>query len=304
VKDFRQSVLTQAVTGKLTEEWRVGKELTSAINEVKQLKKDRLKIYQLLLKQKSKNKRVHKPRFLNKEYTIESEYKLPQNWKWDVVDNLFDVNIGATPSRKKNEYWNGSFSWVSSGEVRNNIIYETKETITIQGVENSSVKIYPKGTVLIAMIGEGKTRGQSSLLGIDSGSNQNVAALRINQNFTNPKYIWYLFRERYEKTRNGGRGANQPALNGIKIGRISLPIPPLSEQTEIVRQVEHLFGIADRIEAQYEVLKAKIEVLPQAILAKAFRGELVEQLETDGDARKLLKEIKAMKAAMKPKKKK
>lgn len=66
-----------------------------------------------------------------------------------------------------------------------------------------------------------------------------------------------------------------------------------------LKQVEHLFSIADRIEAQYEELKDKIAVLPQAILAKAFRGELVEQLPTDGDARELLKEIQALKARMK-----
>jgi type I restriction enzyme S subunit len=92
-------------------------------------------------------------------------------------------------------------------------------------------------------------------------------------------------------------------LNLSKVAKLNVPTPTLTEQKEIVRRVESLFAKADAIEAKYNVLKTQIDNLPQAILAKAFKGELVEQLPTDGDAKELLKEIKKLKEASVPKKK-
>ena len=85
-------------------------------------------------------------------------------------------------------------------------------------------------------------------------------------------------------------------INTTQLKTLAVLLPTLTEQQEIVRRVESLFAKADQIEASYQKLKAKIEQLPQALLAKAFRGELVEQLPTDGDARELLKEILKFKA--------
>jgi len=87
-------------------------------------------------------------------------------------------------------------------------------------------------------------------------------------------------------------------INTTQLKTLAVLLPTLTEQQEIVRRVESLFAKADQIEASYQKLKAKIEQLPQALLAKAFRGELVEQLPTDGDARELLKQIKLAKAGL------
>ena len=87
-------------------------------------------------------------------------------------------------------------------------------------------------------------------------------------------------------------------INTTQLKTLAVLLPTLTEQQEIVRRVESLFAKADQIEASYQKLKAKIEQLPQALLAKAFRGELVEQLPTDGDARELLKQIKMAKAGL------
>ena len=91
--------------------------------------------------------------------------------------------------------------------------------------------------------------------------------------------------------------------NVASIKHCQLPIPPREEQTEIVKRVEALFAKADTIEAAYNKLKQQIDSLPQAILAKAFKGELVEQLPTDGDAKELLKEIAALRASIEKEKK-
>ena len=102
---------------------------------------------------------------------------------------------------------------------------------------------------------------------------------------------------------NSGR-TGQPDLTHKSFGPCPFVYPPQKEQTEIVDRVEHLFAKADTIEAQYQNLKAKIDSLPQAILAKAFKGELVEQLDTDGDAKELLEEIERLKASLLVKRKK
>ncbi|MEQ8361539.1 MAG: restriction endonuclease subunit S [Cyclobacteriaceae bacterium] len=267
LKQFRQAVLTQAVTGKLTEEWREGK---TVIESGEQL----LQRIEMEITNGSKERL---PRgYKTTDYLIEyDQFNLPAQWSLSVIDKIGVVQIGGTPSRAESSYWNGDIRWVSSGEVDNSRIKDTTESITKKGLESSSVKVLPIGTVLIAMIGEGKTRGQSSILDIEAGTNQNVAAIVTKKNHFNPEFLWFFMLANYEKHRGEGRGANQPALNGQKVGAINIPIPPLEEQEEIVLRVESLFAIADKIEASYNTLKEKIDQLPQAILSKAFRGELV-----------------------------
>ena len=139
--------------------------------------------------------------------------QLPDSWQYCEVNTIGNVYNGSTPSRKVNEYWNGNISWVSSGEVANTRIAFTKERITKNGFENSSVKLFPKGTVLLAMIGEGKTRGQSAILDIESTCNQNVAAVVINHGLVLSEYLFYWFSMQYERNRGVGSGSGPKALN-------------------------------------------------------------------------------------------
>ena len=90
--------------------------------------------------------------------------ELPEGWCWATLGRLFAVTIGGTPARDKPEYWNGHIPWVSSGEVAVGRIVKTREQITPEGLANSNAKLHAPGTVLLAMIGEGKTRGQVALL--------------------------------------------------------------------------------------------------------------------------------------------
>jgi type I restriction enzyme S subunit len=153
------------------------------------------------------------------------------------------------------------------------------------------------------MIGEGKTRGQSAILDIDATTNQNIASVIIDHGFVKSEYLFYWFKYRYEANRLAGSGTGPKALNGQKVRELDFVLAPLEEQIEIVSRVEALFAKADTIETAYQNLKQQIDRLPQAILAKAFKGELVEQLPTDGDAKELLKEIAALRASLAKEKK-
>ena len=117
---------------------------------------------------------------------------LPRGWVWSTLGAPFEIHVGATPRRSRPDFWSGDIAWVSSGEVSFNRIKETRERITETGLENSSVDVHPTGTVLLGMIGEGKTRGQVSILDIPAGHSQNSAAIRpVSQSGLPPEYVFY-----------------------------------------------------------------------------------------------------------------
>ncbi len=147
------------------------------------------------------------------------------------------------------------------------------------------------------MIGEGKTRGQSAILDVDASTNQNSAALVFEVPLIEPEYVWFWALAEYEGNRGVGRGGSQPALNGAKVRAFPLPLPTRDEQREIVRRVESIFAYADRLEARYAAARAQVERLTPALLAKAFRGELVPQDPDDEPASVLLERIRAARAA-------
>jgi len=283
LKAFRQQVLTQAVTGKLTEQWREGKELKIDYKSID----DYLKKFK---------------RFRPIDQNVEAN-EIPTTWHNVKLGNVSYISNGSTPSRKIKEYWDGNIAWIGSGQIQNNKIGIAKEFITDKGLANSSTRILPKGTVLIAMIGEGKTRAQSSILEIQATINQNVASIEIGHNQIVPEYLQYFLIKNYDLHRTIGNGTGPKALNCQRVKEFDFQLPPLQEQQEIVRQVETLFTKADTIEARYQKLKEKVDNLPQAILHKAFKGELVPQLPTDGDAKDLLAEIMALKKEAKGKEK-
>ncbi len=195
-------------------------------------------------------------------------------WIESSVGHITEVCLGGTPSRKNDIYWNGKVPWVSSGEVAWQLITNTRERITEEGLANSNAKLLPKGSVLIAMIGEGKTRGQAAILGIEATTNQNVAALVPNKNIVESTFLRLWAEERYETSRSEGGGGVQEALNAKKIRAMKISLPPIEEQAEIVCRVESLFALADSIESRLAGATAQVERTTQAILAKAFRGEL------------------------------
>lgn len=261
--DFRAAVLHRAVTGAITAEWREDKlkqHTISWYHDMLQhlLEQNGISRYQKQCLQEALNSEVgHNENF-------------PRAWIATSINKVGIIKLGGTPSRNEPKYWNGQIPWVSSGEVKNDEITTTGESITTLGLENSNAKLLPKNSVLIAMIGEGKTRGQSSILRIAATTNQNVAAVVTPEQFVLPKYVWYNFLARYDQNRRDARGGNQPALNGKKVGELPIALPPIEEQHEIVRRVDQLFTFAERIEQRIVGLEKAIEDLPSTVLAKVF----------------------------------
>lgn len=226
LKDFRQQVLTQAVTGKLTEEWRKGKEL--------------------------------------------------DEWKELELGKICSLKAGkfVSASEINNEKQEGYFPCYGGNGLRGYVKSFTHigrySLIGRQGALCGNVHLI-----------EGQFHATEHALVV-------TPLIDINE-------IWLFFKLTSLELINYSKGVAQPGLSVMNLNPIQINIPPIKEQQEIVSRVESLFAKADAIEKQYETLKAKIERLPQAILHKAFKGELTEQLDSDGDARELLKEIEGLK---------
>jgi type I restriction enzyme, S subunit len=301
---YRQSLLKAAVEGRLTEAWRAqhpptetGAQLLERILterrarwEAKQLAK-----FQAQGKTPPKDWQKKYPEPVRPDTTGLPE--LPEGWVWASIGECFHVVVGATPSRKEPSYWNGGISWVSSGEVRFNRISTTKETITEAGLRNSSTQINPVGTVLLGMIGEGKTRGQVAILDIEAANNQNCAAIWVAEAPVPPEFVYYWLWSRYNQTRRGSSGNNQPALNKSIVERILMPLPPLAEAQELVRLVGATLEEIGQQELAISLALQQSTAQRQNILRAAFSGQLVPQDPNDEPASVLLERIRAERAA-------
>ncbi len=299
LKAFRQSLLKAAVEGDLTAAWRAkNKPIETGTQLLERILTERRARWEArqLAKFEAQGKRP--PKDWQGKYpapvlpdTAELP-GLPNGWRWSSLGECFQIVVGATPSRKEKSYWNGTVPWVSSGEVRFNRIRSTKERITPTGLSNSSTQINPIGSVLLGMIGEGKTRGQVAIIDIPAANNQNCAAIWVSESPAPPEFVYYWLWSRYEETRRGSSGNNQPALNKFTVERIPLPLPPLTEMQEIVRAIDVSMEQIARQESAVESLLRQIEVQRQNILQAAFAGELVPQDSSDEPASVLLDRIR------------
>ena len=156
------------------------------------------------------------------------------------VGEFTTVTSGGTPDRKNKEYWkNGKIPWVKTTELQNNELTEVEEFITQKGLDESSAKMMPKGTLLIAMYGQGKTRGMTAYLGIEASTNQACACILPSKEI-NQRYLWYYFILSYDKLRDLAKGGNQPNLNGNMIKSFPVLMPPIDMQNKYVSFVKQI----------------------------------------------------------------
>ena len=282
LKRARQSILNQAITGELTKDWReIHHNYNHADDLIRDIQDNRKKQYEVDCKKaKFTGNKTPKKLFLPEYKHLISSV---QNWGKCYLANIFSVETGSTPLRSNDLYYkDGNIPWIKTGEVQNCEIYRAEEYITEKALKETNVKLFPVNTLLIAMYGEGKTRGQVGRMKINATTNQACAAL-VNSNidYVLNEYVFYYCLSKYNELRRLAVGGNQPNLNLEKIKMWEIDIPPLEEQTEIVRRVKLAFEKLDKIESRYRKAKEYSDKLTQSILNKAFRGELVSQDPND-----------------------
>ena len=182
------------------------------------------------------------------------------------IGEKFELSSGSTPSRDNKLYWDsGTINWVKTTEVINKEITETEEKITKFALENTSLKLFPVNTILIAMYGQGQTRGRSAILKVESTSNQACGAIFPNK-IDNPVFIWHQLMLRYSELRELGRGGNQPNLNGQLIKNFELIIPPLSLQNEFADFVAQV----DKSQLAIQKSLEELETLKKSLMQEYF----------------------------------
>lgn len=196
------------------------------INELIRLKKEQLKDYDALAQS------IFYEMFGD---PVENE----KEWEVKKLGDVCQIGTGSTPNRKDTTYYNGVIPWVKSTEVCNCYIYNTQEKITEQALKETNCTIYPMDSVLIAMYGQGKTRGQVGLLKLEACTNQAVAAILPSNNIL-PLFLYQQLQLMYENIRAMARGGNQANLNLSLVKAINVILPPLPLQQSFATRIAQI----------------------------------------------------------------
>lgn len=280
-KALRQKILDLAIHGKLVPQ-DPNDEPASVLLERIRAEKERLIKEGKIKKGKKSAKTSDKPHY---------PFELPKGWVWCKLDDIAYVGTGATPlTACKYYYENGNIAWINSSSTKVPFIAKASNFITQKAIEETNCLVYPKGTLVIAMYGEGKTRGQISELLIDAATNQACAAVRPYSEATK-KYLKLFFEGNYLHIRALAEGGNQQNLSVGKIQNYEIPLPPLDEQKRILDKAKELLLQIDNIEVGKNVCQKYINQAKSKVLDLAIHGKLVSQDPNDESAIELLKRI-------------
>lgn len=197
---------------------------------------------------------------------------IPESWGVAPIDEHFSVVSGGTPSRSNASYWDGgTIPWVKTTEVNYSVITETGEHITQAGLDESAAKKLPAGTLLMAMYGQGVTRGKVGMLGIEAACNQACAAMNPIGDDVLPRYLYHYLTYRYDAIRSLAHGGQQQNLNLDIVRKIDVPVPSTThEQQELV-------DVLDALDRKVDLHRRKGEVLDQlfkSLLHQLMTGEV------------------------------
>jgi len=195
--------------------------------------------------------------------------RIPVGWGTDTIGNIAKFSSGGTPDRQNAGYWNGDVPWVKTGEINYKLICDTEEKITEAGVRGSSAKMIPSGAILMAMYGQGITRGKVAKLGIDATVNQACLAMITNSRVNNDFLYYFLSRE-YQNLRSLVQEGAQKNLSSGIVKEILLPIPPIEEQIAIVGA---LHSVDVKIQLVIDRLKCR-ETIKKALMQDLLTGKV------------------------------
>ena len=175
------------------------------------------------------------------------------------ISALAKIGSGGTPSRNIASYYGGEIPWVKTTEVRNALISDTEEKITEAGLSNSNAKLYPAGSLVIAMYGQGATRARTAKLAIEAATNQACCVLHEIDPKVQTDYLWFFLMSQYENLRAMASGNNQPNLNAGMIANYLIPLPPLNVQTNLVTAINEARAEAARLRTEAAQLRQQAQ---------------------------------------------
>lgn len=219
---------------------------------------------------------------------------LPDGWVRIRVRDIAHVGSGTTPRRGRADYWDGgTVPWVTSGAVSSGVIREPSELVTEAALRETSLRLWPAGTILVAMYGEGQTRGRCAELAIEATCNQACAAVALHPAFDAYRGLVHLhFDANYSANRRLASGGVQPNLSGALIKDMVITLPPVDEAERIVAEVDRQMSFIDACERAVVAGIAQSTALRRSVLKAAFEGRLVPQDSTEEPPSVLLERIR------------
>lgn len=233
---------------------------------------EKLKAYKLSVITEAVTKGLN-PNVPMKDSGVEWIGEIPEHWQVPKIKYLATIASGGTPDRSHPEYWNGSINWAKTGELQNNELYETEEKITELALENSSAKVFSVDTILVAMYGQGKTRGMTALLKVPSATNQACAGITVYSKDITVSYLWLFLMGAYDAIREKANGSGQPNLSGALIADFNVTLPPIEEQMNICKTVAMRLPHIDSIIKQKETIVDKLTAYKKSLIYEVVTGK-------------------------------
>lgn len=240
-------------------------EAKASIDEYKKLKQS--VIFEAVTKGLDKNVEM-------KDSGVEWMGVIPKHWSTPKLKYFTNISSGGTPDRNHYEYWNGNVNWIKTGELQNNELYDSEEKISELGVANSSAKLFKENTILIAMYGQGKTRGMTALLKVPCTTNQACAAIVMKSNSPYEiYYLWLTLQASYRALREKAVGTGQPNLSIGLLKDFYIPLPTLQEQKEVINFLKKVMPKYDSIIAEKESLINDLEAYKKSLIYEVVTGK-------------------------------
>lgn len=215
------------------------------------------------------------------------EKQLPNNWVETELENLSQIQSGGTPSRGVASYWDGDIPWVKISDIKDIYVTETEECITKEGLNNSSAKVFKKGTILFTIFA---TIGKVGILDIDATTNQAIVGLTPNKTIDR-LYLMYVLENLSSYISTQGKGIAQKNINISILKGTLIPLPPLAEQKRIADKLDILFGRLETIRKATDHIPELIKKFRQQILTYAVTGKLTEEWRREKKSNKWKSEL-------------
>ena len=265
LRRFRQSVLSAACSGRLTAEWREGNECEKSYKIIAE---------SLTVRNKQNKSEPIALIEIGLDFTKYAQIELPATWIWTAIANYATCSRGRFSIRPRNDprCYDGQYPFIQIGDLPKDggFINQHKQTLNDFGLKTS--KIFPKGTVCIAIVGA--TIANTGILSYDMCFPDSLVGIETGTETGNRFIEYYLRYVKEDIRRVSYAGGGQPNIKLETLNPFPMPLPPLPEQEEIVRRVDQLFALADSIEQRYNTAKATLAKAEKALYKKAFSGEL------------------------------
>lgn len=286
-QDLKNSILQLAIQGKLVPQ---NAEDESAVELVERIIAEK--------KRYISSGRIKKEKALPPITEDELPFEIPESWTWVRLIDIASITAGGTPSRTISSYWNGDIPWVKISDISGKYVDFTEEYITQSGLENSSAKVFSKGTLLYTIFA---TIGTVGILNIDAATNQAIAGITFYGDY-DLDYLYYVAVGLKDLLVAKGKGMAQLNINQTILKSTPIPIPPLAEQRRIVNRINELLPLIEDYGETEKKLSALNKMFPdklrQSILQQAIQGGLTDRDPYDEPARELVKRIKQSKESL------